>query len=56
MRIVCYRGADGDWRWRMVAANGRIVADSAEGYRRRGQCVRMAHQIAAGDIQVVVEP
>lgn len=22
----------GQWRWRLVAGNGRIVADSAEGY------------------------
>lgn len=22
----------GEWRWRMVASNGRIVADSGEGY------------------------
>ena len=28
-----YRGADGDWRWRVRAANGKITADSAEGYR-----------------------
>lgn len=22
----------GEWRWRMIASNGRIVADSGEGY------------------------
>lgn len=27
-----YRGADGDWRWRLVATNGETVA-SGEGYR-----------------------
>lgn len=27
-----YPDTAGDWRWRLRAANGRIVADSAEGY------------------------
>ncbi|MFB6271145.1 MAG: YegP family protein [Halobacterium sp.] len=27
-----YEDAAGEWRWRFVAANGRIVADSGEGY------------------------
>ena len=27
-----YPDTSGDWRWRLRAANGRIVADSAEGY------------------------
>jgi len=34
-----YKGLDGDWRWRVRAANGDIVADSSEGYRNRGDCV-----------------
>jgi uncharacterized protein YegP (UPF0339 family) len=29
-----YRDTAGDWRWRVYATNGRIVGDSAEGYRR----------------------
>jgi len=27
-----YRDRSGEWRWRLVASNGNIVADSAEGY------------------------
>lgn len=35
--IDIYRDASGDWRWRLRAANGRVIADSGEGYRdRRG--------------------
>lgn len=42
-RLVVFRGADGDWRWqRRNAANGRIVAVSGEGYRRRSHTVGMA--------------
>jgi len=31
-------GANGDYRWRLRADNGRIVADSGEGYRNRADC------------------
>lgn len=30
-----YPDQEGDWRWRLRAANGEIVADSAEGYEER---------------------
>lgn len=39
-RLDIYRDTTGDWRWRVLAANGRVVADSAEGYRRRGAALR----------------
>lgn len=25
----------GEWRWRLVAANGNIIADSGEGYQSK---------------------
>lgn len=40
MRFEIYRGHDQDWRWRLRATNGNVVADSAEGYRHRGDCER----------------
>lgn len=31
-----------EWRWRLLARrNGKIVATSGEGYRRRVDCLRM---------------
>jgi uncharacterized protein YegP (UPF0339 family) len=27
-----YEDSGGEWRWRLVAANGNIIADSGEGY------------------------
>lgn len=33
MRFEVYQDAAGEWRWRLRStANGRIMADSAEGY------------------------
>ena len=37
---ILYQDAVGEWRWRLTAANGRILAVSSEGYKRRHDCVR----------------
>lgn len=56
--VEVYRDRQGTWRWRCVAPNGRIVADSGEGYSRKGAAVHAAHREAdARDATVeVVEP
>ena len=38
MRFELYRDAKGEWRWRLRARNGEIVAESGEGYVRREDC------------------
>lgn len=30
-----YQDNAGEWRWRLVATNGNIIADSGEGYDRK---------------------
>ena len=35
-----YKDARGEWRWRMRARNGRIVADGAEGYASKRNVLR----------------
>lgn len=34
-----YKDATGEWRWRLLAGNGRVIADSGEGYRHRQDCL-----------------
>ncbi|MFL6256754.1 MAG: YegP family protein [Pyrinomonadaceae bacterium] len=34
-----YKDAGGEWRWRLVAGNGRIIAASGEGYQHRQDCL-----------------
>lgn len=34
-----YKDKAGEWRWSLKAANGRVIADSGEGYRDRGDCI-----------------
>lgn len=38
MRFELYRDVKGEWRWRLRAENGEVVADSGEGYVRREDC------------------
>lgn len=41
-----YEDEAGEFRWRLVAANGRIVADSGEGYTRESDAHRAAADLA----------
>jgi uncharacterized protein YegP (UPF0339 family) len=42
-----YKGKEGDWRWRLrVENNGRIIADSAERYRNRMDCIHAIRLVA----------
>lgn len=38
MKYKIYRDKKGEWRWKAIVKNGRIIADSAEGYKRRYGC------------------
>lgn len=29
----------GEWRWKLLAGNNEVIADSAEGYTRRESCL-----------------
>lgn len=44
-----------EWRWRLLAKNGKIIADSSEGYKRRSHAIKMVHKIllAADSAQIV---
>ncbi|MGQ0430625.1 MAG: YegP family protein [Gammaproteobacteria bacterium] len=36
---VIYKDVRGHWRWTAVASNGRKIADSAEGYFNKLDCL-----------------
>jgi uncharacterized protein YegP (UPF0339 family) len=38
MTYYYYKDSKGLWRWRLKAANGRIIADSAESYLSEDEC------------------
>jgi uncharacterized protein YegP (UPF0339 family) len=39
MTYYYYKDTKGEWRWRLKAQNGRIVADSGEGYKNLQDCL-----------------
>lgn len=48
MRFRVYQDLRGEWRWRLVAENGRVMADSAEGYdEERGASKALATIVGA---------
>lgn len=47
--IEVYQRTDNRWAWRLVAANGRIIAtDGGQGYENKSDCERMANDIVGG--------
>lgn len=38
MAYYMYLDKQGRWRWQLVAANGRIIADSGESYINKKDC------------------
>lgn len=45
-KIEVYQDKSGDYRWRMIASNGRIMADSSEGYTRQTNCIKAMVKVA----------
>lgn len=39
-----YKDKSGEWRWSLVAKNGKIIGDSAEGYLTQEGAVAAAHR------------
>jgi uncharacterized protein YegP (UPF0339 family) len=46
MRIELYKDRKGEWRWRARHTNGRILADSGEGYKRKRDAVKGLQRLA----------
>lgn len=49
-----FQGEDGDWYWRLVAANGETVADS-EGYTRERDAKRAAIDLTGVAVEASFE-
>ena len=39
MKYEVYTDKAGEWRWRLIAGNGNIIAVSGEGYGQRQSCI-----------------
>lgn len=52
--VKIYKDVKGEWRWQVKAGNGRVVADSAEGYVSRANAVHGA--VVAGVLIIQALP
>jgi uncharacterized protein YegP (UPF0339 family) len=39
LKLETYQDGIAEWRWRLIR-NGRVIADSGEGYKRKGTMLR----------------
>ena len=44
-KTIVYQDKSGEWRWRRVAPNGEIIADSSEGYVSMSNAERAAERV-----------
>lgn len=49
-KVETYADAAGEWRWRLVAGNGEVLADSGEGYASRGNLRRALRRMTSLDV------
>lgn len=47
VRLDVYRDRKRKWRWRLVATNGKTIADGSEGYGERNRAIHGA-EVALG--------
>lgn len=38
VKFKVYKDKKNEYRWRLIASNGKIIADCAEGYKRLSAC------------------
>jgi uncharacterized protein YegP (UPF0339 family) len=49
-----YKDAGDEWRWRLIRRNGRIIADSGEGYTERNDAAEAVERVQTGDAETEV--
>ena len=52
--FVKYRDANYQWRWRLIAANGRNIANSGEGYFNERDCDHAINLVKGSNSSPVV--
>jgi uncharacterized protein YegP (UPF0339 family) len=54
MSFEIYKDASGEWRWRLKALNGQIIATSGEGYRNSAdakKAIELVRQSGSASIE-----
>jgi uncharacterized protein YegP (UPF0339 family) len=45
MKFLIYEDASKEWRWKLKAVNGEIIADGSEGYATKSNCIKAVRRI-----------
>lgn len=53
-RCEVYPDKAGEWRWRLKASNGRIIADGAEGYSEKRHAYRAVYAMGTAALNARV--
>ena len=56
-RFIVYQDKKHEWRWKLVAGNNKVIADSAEGYKRMESAMQQVEHIQgySGDSEIVIQ-
>lgn len=55
MEYQIYKDVQGQYRWRLVAANGRNIANSGEGYYNKADCQNGINLVKGSNTAKVVD-
>lgn len=55
MRFEIYTDRTGEFRWRLIASNGRQIGASGEGYRTRASCLKTVESIRTGAADATID-
>ncbi len=55
MKYEIYQDRRKEWRWRLKASNGKILAVSSEGYKAKVDCVNCISSVKHSNFIPVVE-
>lgn len=50
MKFEIYRTSNKQWRWRLRASNGKLIANAGESYRRKIDCMRAIRLVRQSDL------
>lgn len=50
MIVEIYKDKAGEWRWRLIAPNGEVVAVCGEGYKNKSHCVKMVSTLQGNSV------
>ena len=56
MKYKIFKDKTGEFRWRLVADNGKTIADSGEGYNNKADCLRGIDLVKSSTSAPVQEP